>query len=196
MSRTRLMWTSGTTLPETATTWTSPATLTWSELSHWGNPSIIIPITSGLMNEICWCFTVFCRRTMHVVRVIKCGGRRVEHTCCEGTMHICMRNNVSRHSYYTLLKQGEWLGGHWIELQNKGNFSPFICFWWHGYRTRNMFEHAEINAVHVVIELHELPNKQLFAWLSYTVLHNCTGPHYTACLCIPYWIWLLWCLIT
>ena len=32
---------------------------------------------------------------MHVVRVIKCGGR-AGHTCCEGTTHICMRNNVSR----------------------------------------------------------------------------------------------------
>ena len=31
---------------------------------------------------------------MHVVRVLKCG-RRVGHTCCEGTTHICMRDNVS-----------------------------------------------------------------------------------------------------
>ena len=32
---------------------------------------------------------------MHFVRVIKCGGRKVSHTCCEGTTHICMRDSVS-----------------------------------------------------------------------------------------------------
>ena len=35
------------------------------------------------------------RRAMHFVRVIKCGGRKVNHTCCEGTTHICMRDSVS-----------------------------------------------------------------------------------------------------
>ena len=35
------------------------------------------------------------RRTMHFVRVIKCGRRKVSHTCCEGTTHICMRDSVS-----------------------------------------------------------------------------------------------------
>ena len=40
---------------------------------------------------------------MHLVRVIKCGGRKVNHTCCEGTTHICMRDNVSTISVFVLL---------------------------------------------------------------------------------------------
>ena len=36
------------------------------------------------------------RRTMHLVRVIKCKGEGEEHDKCpEGTTHICMRDNVS-----------------------------------------------------------------------------------------------------
>ena len=33
---------------------------------------------------------------MHLVRVIKCKAEGAEHNeCSEGTMHICMRDNVS-----------------------------------------------------------------------------------------------------
>ena len=36
---------------------------------------------------------------MHLVRVIECRGKDVgHHKCPEGTMHICMRDNVSSNS--------------------------------------------------------------------------------------------------
>ena len=80
------MWTSGTILPETATVQGSPATLTWGKLNL-----EIVKYYKGCLFVL---YNTY-RRTMHFVRVIKCGRRKVSHTCCEGTTHICMRDSVS-----------------------------------------------------------------------------------------------------
>ena len=78
------MWTSGTILPETAMVWGSPATLTWGKFNL-----EIVKYYRGCL------FVLYYRRAMHFVRVIKCGEREVNHTCPEGTMHVCMRDSVS-----------------------------------------------------------------------------------------------------